>query len=86
VIKTLRLARNITRLVYVSCSIATFTEDAVKLALPSKNKHAYARGVPFRPVQAVPFDLFPHTPHTELAVLFVRDTEGDEGDTSDDEV
>ncbi len=82
-IKTLRLARNITRLVYVSCNIDSFAEDAVKLTLPSKNnKHPYARGVPFRPVKAIPFDLFPHTPHTELAVLFVRDLEsgGDEED------
>lgn len=28
---------------------------------------------PFRPTQAVAFDLFPHTAHTEVVVLFERD-------------
>jgi tRNA (uracil-5-)-methyltransferase len=29
-------------------------------------------GVPFQLVQAVPVDMFPHTPHGELVVLFER--------------
>jgi tRNA (uracil-5-)-methyltransferase len=29
-------------------------------------------GLPFRPVKAIAVDLFPHTDHTELIVLFQR--------------
>lgn len=35
-------------------------------------KHPYSIGVPFKPIRAVPVDMFPHTPHCELAVLFER--------------
>ena len=30
------------------------------------------KGAPFRPVRATPVDLFPHTKHCELVVLFER--------------
>ncbi len=35
-------------------------------------KHPCSIGIPFKPVRAVPVDMFPHTPHCELAVLFER--------------
>lgn len=30
------------------------------------------KGLPFRPVKAIPVDMFPHTNHCELVVLFER--------------
>ena len=30
------------------------------------------KGIPFRPVKAIPVDLFPHTRYCELVVLFER--------------
>lgn len=30
------------------------------------------KGLPFRPVKAVPVDLFPHSPHCELVLVFER--------------
>ncbi len=61
---------------------------------PARKKHVYAMGVPFKPTLAVPLDLFPHTPHCELVVLFERqvlDTAdadplavADDGDEDDD--
>ncbi len=45
-----------------------------------RRKHAWAMGVPFRAVTAVPLDLFPDTPHCELMVLFER--QGDEDDAT----
>ena len=30
------------------------------------------KGIPFRPIKAFPVDLFPHTRHCELVVLFER--------------
>ena len=40
------------------------------LCRPVSNKH---KGTPFYPVKAVPVDLFPHTKHCELVILFERD-------------
>lgn len=39
------------------------------LCRPTSNKFP---GEPFRPVRAIPFDMFPHTPHCELMVELVR--------------
>ena len=57
-------------LVYVSCNMdALLSNDLIPLissdpALPGK---------PFTPVHAQGFDLFPHTPHVELAMLLTRE-------------
>lgn len=78
VILALRTCKALKRLVYVSCNPGlggSFVEDAVKLMAPQEGsrKSAYARGPAFRLACAVPVDLFPHTPHTELVALFERD-------------
>lgn len=38
------------------------------------------RGVPFVVKKAISVDLFPHTPHVELVLLFERDPEKDESE------
>jgi tRNA (uracil-5-)-methyltransferase len=74
VIKALRTCRPLKRIVYVSCNpTGTFIEDAVKLCAPQEGSSAVLRGPNFRPVVAVPVDMFPHTPHTELVCLLDRD-------------
>ena len=30
------------------------------------------KGLPFRPLKAIPIDLFPHTDHCEVVLLFER--------------
>jgi len=69
VIKTLRKAREINRLVYVSCNPLAAVENFADLIRPETGKH---QGDPFTIVKAVPVDLFPGTRHCELVVLFQR--------------
>ena len=75
VIGALRLARGVKRIVYVSCNPeVSFVKDAVLLCMPVKiGARGAARGNPFRPVCAIPLDLFPQTPGIELITLFERD-------------
>ena len=40
---------------------------------PFKKRQNTMAGPPFRLVRAIPVDMFPHTPHTELVALFERD-------------
>lgn len=54
------LASNPERIIYVSCNPATFARDAAKLR---------AR---FELVRLAPVDMFPHTPHAEIASLWVN--------------
>jgi hypothetical protein len=37
-----------------------------------RRKSRSIKGLPFRPVCAIPVDLFPHTPHCELVILLER--------------
>ena len=62
-------ASNIETLVYVSCDARAAMNNFVDLGrLTSK---AY-KGQPFIPRKVIPVDLFPHTPHFELVILFER--------------
>ena len=76
VIKGLRKCRKLQNLIYVSCNPSgTLLEDAVALCSPideSSSNQIKKHGLPFRPVRAVPVDLFPHTDHCEMVVLFTR--------------
>jgi len=69
VVKAIRACPTLNRLIYVSCNPKAFVNDAAQLCRSPSNQMI---GAPFRPVKAVPVDLFPHTPHTELVTLFER--------------
>jgi tRNA (uracil-5-)-methyltransferase len=69
VIQALRDCPRIDRLIYVSCNQKALINDAIALCRPESNTY---RGVEFVPTRAIAFDLFPHTPHCELVVLFER--------------
>jgi tRNA (uracil-5-)-methyltransferase len=62
--------RSINRLVYVSCNPKTLAENAVALCRAPSKATDYA--VPFKPVKAVAVDMFPHTNHCEMIMLFER--------------
>ncbi len=49
------------RIIYISCNPATFARDAALL-----NRGGYEPG------EVIPFDMFPHTMHTELAARFEK--------------
>ncbi|CAG4971306.1 unnamed protein product [Colias eurytheme] len=71
-ITTLRNNKRVKRLIYMSCSPASVTKNFVDLTrASSKTLH----GAPFSPVCALPVDMFPHTKHVELIVLFEREQE-----------
>lgn len=73
-IAQLRNCENIQTLVYVSCSPKSVFKNFVDLCRPSSRALS---GNPFTPKVAAAVDLFPHTPHMELVVLFERDRDTD---------
>ena len=63
---------------YVCMTTSTFNNLVI---LSNTHVHVYSlcrrksrsiKGLPFRPVCAIPVDLFPHTPHCELVILLER--------------
>lgn len=73
VIAAVRAMPSVRRLVYVACEPNNLWRNALGLCRPRSKAF---RLEPFRPVKAYGVDLFPHTDHGELAVLFER-TEAD---------
>lgn len=71
VLKAIRECEAITRVVYVSCNPNSLISDA---SLLTRTISKSTSGTPFVPVKARPVDLFPHTPHTELVMMFQRNT------------
>jgi tRNA (uracil-5-)-methyltransferase len=71
VLRALRECEAITRIIYVSCNPVSLIADASVLTRTTSNS---AKGPCFVPVQARALDLFPHTPHTELVMMFQRGT------------
>lgn len=69
-IAQLRNAEEIQTLVYVSCSPKSVFKNFLDLCRPCSRT---LNGNPFTPIIATAVDLFPHTPHMELVVLFKRD-------------
>uniref|UniRef100_H2LR73 tRNA (uracil(54)-C(5))-methyltransferase n=1 Tax=Oryzias latipes TaxID=8090 RepID=H2LR73_ORYLA len=72
VVRALRNQPNIRRLVYVSCkpdgeAMRNFRE----LCCPPDPQKKLT-GEAFSPILAIPVDMFPHTPHCELVLLFER--------------
>lgn len=66
---TLRKARNLSRLVYISCDPRAAARNLVDLARPPSKQYV---GEPLVPVKAVAVDMFPHTKHCELVVCLER--------------
>ncbi|CAH2048726.1 unnamed protein product, partial [Iphiclides podalirius] len=71
-ITQLRNTQKVRRLVYMSCSPASAVKNFVDLSRASSKT---LRGAPFTPVCAIPVDMFPHTKHLELVILFERENE-----------
>ncbi|XP_035688199.1 tRNA (uracil(54)-C(5))-methyltransferase homolog [Branchiostoma floridae] len=66
----IRNCPSLNRLVYISCKPRGETmRNFIELCGPPTGN---VQGPPFVPVQAVPIDMFPHTSHVELVVLFER--------------
>jgi len=69
-LRALRNCRHIQRLVYVSCNPSkSLPRDAVALCGPPSQR---LKGEAFRPVKAIPVDMFPHTSHCEVVMVFER--------------
>ncbi|GBG29483.1 tRNA uracil54-C5-methyltransferase-like [Hondaea fermentalgiana] len=73
VIRELRVCNHITNLIYVSCDANLALDNFVDLC---RREHGQRPGKPFRPVRAIPVDLFPHTDHCELIIQFEKITDG----------
>lgn len=71
VLKAIMKCTAIQRLVYVSCNPNTMAENAVMICGPPSKKTAFAKPV-FKAIRAIAVDLFPHTEHCEMIVLFER--------------
>lgn len=70
VVLAIRNCRPIKKLVYVSCNINGALNNMIDLVRPLSKR---LKGPRFYPVKAVPVDLFPHTNHCELVMLFERE-------------
>lgn len=68
-IQQLRNTEVIKRLIYISCSPPQAVKNLVDL---TKNCSKTMKGAPFVLKSIVPVDLFPHTSHCELVLLFER--------------
>lgn len=72
VVRAIRNCRAIHTLVFVSCKPhGESTRNFIELCCPP-NSAKQLLGDPFVLREAVPVDLFPHTPHCELVLLFTR--------------
>ncbi|CAL1273294.1 unnamed protein product [Larinioides sclopetarius] len=69
VLKVIRATSKIKKLIYISCNSNAAFPNFVDLCRTPSNNY---RGCPFYPVQAMVVDMFPHTPHKELVMVFER--------------
>ncbi|KAJ3238674.1 tRNA methyltransferase 2 [Chytriomyces hyalinus] len=72
VIQAVRGCKGIKRVVFISCDFEAAMSNFVDLCRPTSKKY---QGRPFRPVRAIPFDLFPHTSHCEFVMELQRQDE-----------
>ncbi|KAM9727095.1 tRNA (uracil-5-)-methyltransferase homolog B [Menidia menidia] len=72
VVRALRNQPAIRRLVFVSCKPDGEAMRNFKEFCCAPDPHKKLTGEPFSPTLAVPVDMFPHTPHCELVLLFER--------------
>lgn len=66
---TLRKAKTLSKLVYISCDPRAATKNLIDLARPTSKQYA---GDPLVPVKAVAVDMFPYTKHCELILCLER--------------
>ncbi|XP_076167441.1 tRNA (uracil-5-)-methyltransferase homolog A [Ptiloglossa arizonensis] len=66
---TLRKAKKLSRLVYISCNPRAAARNLVDLARATSKQYV---GEPLVPVKAVAVDMFPHTKHCELVLCLER--------------
>ncbi|EZA46612.1 TRNA (uracil-5-)-methyltransferase-like protein A [Ooceraea biroi] len=66
---TLRNAKNLSKLVYISCDPRAAMRNLIDFARPSSKQYF---GEPLVPVKAIPVDMFPHTKHCELILCLER--------------
>lgn len=76
-IAAIRAATAIKRLVYISCNPAHAQRNWIELGRPESKQY---KGDPFFPKTAIAVDMFPHTTHTELVILFERATQTNDGE------
>ncbi|RHY42992.1 hypothetical protein DYB34_005819 [Aphanomyces astaci] len=70
VLRALREFNPVTRIVYVSCNpTGSLVENAATLCGPETSN---LKGRAFKPVAAAPVDMFPHTEHCEMIIVFER--------------
>ncbi|KAL2911543.1 Trehalose-6-P synthase/phosphatase complex synthase subunit [Polyrhizophydium stewartii] len=69
VMQTLRKCARLRHVVYVACAARLATTNFIELCRPTSNRFG---GEPFRPAEATPVELFPHTNSCELVMSFVR--------------
>lgn len=81
VIHAIRKCPFLTKLVYVSCNPRAATNNFVDLTRRMSRK---TKGEPYKPVKAIPLDLFPHTKHCEMIILFERELPKNSGQEHDD--
>uniref|UniRef100_A0A1I8NGG8 tRNA (uracil(54)-C(5))-methyltransferase n=2 Tax=Musca domestica TaxID=7370 RepID=A0A1I8NGG8_MUSDO len=74
-IAAIRAAEGIKRLVYISCNPQRAQRNWIELGRPQSKQY---KGDPFYPVTAVAVDMFPHTSHTEMIILFERKNDVEE--------
>ncbi|XP_030626819.1 tRNA (uracil-5-)-methyltransferase homolog B [Chanos chanos] len=72
VIRALRNHPAIRRLIYISCKPEGEATRNFRELCCSSDKHRKLTGEPFKLTVAVPVDMFPHTPHCELVLVFER--------------
>ncbi|NXG45488.1 TRM2 methyltransferase, partial [Psilopogon haemacephalus] len=72
VVRAIRSCTSIRRLLYISCKPeGEAMRNFVELCCPPDPRKKLS-GKPFAPKLALPFDMFPHTVHCELVLLFTR--------------
>lgn len=60
---------------YISCNPQRAQRNWIELGRPQSKQY---KGDPFYPVTAVAVDMFPHTSHTEMIILFERKNDVEE--------
>ncbi|KAK3576133.1 hypothetical protein CHS0354_043100 [Potamilus streckersoni] len=80
VIRAIRRSPFVNRLVYVACNANAALTNFLDLMRPVSKR---LKGNPFVPVKALPVDLFPHTKHCELLVLFEREASDNQAGSDD---